>query len=146
MEFSDLEALKSRIVHSEDEQEIGAIAAFHVDQQTDQPLFVEVATRGQAKNLVVPIFGATVAGNLVLPYFRNDLVRGPSIAPDKIMSISEVSYVVRYYDVGEVMFEDHPEHQEVPDEPEPSGTGYRKKPLPPIVYRFESHEDDRDER
>lgn len=137
MEFSDLEALQNRIVHSEDDQEIGSIAAVHFDGRTAQPLFVEVATEQQAENLVVPIVDATVQGRkLVLPYEADDVVRGPAIGPDETMSVGDVASVVRYYDAGWITFESHEvtEQPEVPEEP--AGTRYRRKPLPPIVYQW----------
>ncbi len=141
MEFTDLEAVIGRIVRSGDGREIGSISALHLDQQTDKPLFAEVATRWREKNLVVPIKDATVEGkSLVLPFDADDLVKGPAIAPNKTMSIAEVLGVVRYYDVGQVS------ETEMPEQPERSGAGYEKKPLPPIVYRFESVEDYRHER
>jgi hypothetical protein len=146
MDFEDLEALENNVVHSEDGQAIGSIAAVHMDQQTDLPLFVEVATQWREQNLIVPIADATFDDHmLVVSYDADDLAQGPLIAHDAAMSVGEVSFVVHYYSAGYVDPEGHSinERPSIPDETERStAAGYKKKPLPPIVYRLQPGQDD----
>jgi hypothetical protein len=146
MEYTELDALTNESVHSEDGQPIGSIAAFHMDQQTDQPLFVEVTTHWHDQNLIIPITDAAVHENtLVVPYEADDITQGPLIEQGEAMSVGEVNFVLRYYNAGSVEFEGRSitERPSIPEEPErPATTRHKKKPLPPIVYQTETGEGD----
>lgn len=132
MEISDLTALDSVRVHSEDGQLIGQVTAAHVDDGTEHVRFVEVDA-GRTR-VVVPTGGAAVvARTIVVPYLADAIDHAPKVEAGQVLSVGEVVAVANHFHLDTVVADG----QRLTDRPaaatEPAA-GFKQLPLPPIVF------------
>lgn len=137
MEISDLTALDSARVHSEDGRVIGQVTAAHVDEGTEHVRFMEVDA-GRTR-VVVPTGGAAVADRaIVVPYPADAIDHAPRVEAGQVLSVGEVVAVAAYFHLQTVVADG----QRLTDRPAAAAaaqeTGFAKLPLPPIVFSIDS--------
>jgi hypothetical protein len=90
-------------VRSSDGAVVGQVSAVHVAQRSREPLLVQIYSGRAETDLIVPVANAVVEdGILVVPYNRAEVEAGPAVAPDAILSVGEIAYILAYYRAGTV--------------------------------------------
>jgi hypothetical protein len=139
VEISDLAALDSVRVHSEDGRLIGQVTAAHVDQGTDHVRFVEVDA-GRTR-VVVPTGEAAVADReIVVPYLADAIDHAPTVEAGQTLSVGEVMAVATHFHLDTVVADG----QRLTDRPAAAAAqdaGFARLPLPPIVFSVGAGED-----